>query len=113
MSSPPPRPQGTPDDVRIEWEARRPTTDPTLGIKVTTRPHHEPAALNRLVTVGDSLTQGFQSLAISKTDLSWPAQVARGTRAVRRGVQVPHLSGLRRPAAQPGAGGPWPSGEVP
>ena len=31
---------------------------------------------NRLVTVGDSLTQGFQSLAIFKTDLSWPALVA-------------------------------------
>ena len=30
-----------------------------------------------MVTIGDSLTHGFQSLAISKTDLSWPAQVAR------------------------------------
>jgi len=29
------------------------------------------------VTVGDSITQGFQSLAISRTDLSWPAIVAR------------------------------------
>lgn len=46
-----------------------------LGVAVapvdgSERPH-------RLITVGDSLTQGFQSFAIHKTDWSWPAQIAR------------------------------------
>ncbi len=58
----------------ITWEAAKPQTDPTLGIAVPAPPAR--SAANRLVTVGDSLTQGFQSLAISKTDLSWPALLA-------------------------------------
>lgn len=70
----PARPEGTPGDVVITWEAAKPQTDPRLGIAVEDRPAR--AVANRLVTVGDSLTQGFQSLAISKTDLSWPALVA-------------------------------------
>jgi hypothetical protein len=70
----PPIPKGTPEDVIIEWEARRPETDPTLGVPVTPRDRE---TKHRLVTVGDSITQGFQSLAISKTNLSWPAIVAR------------------------------------
>jgi hypothetical protein len=53
---------------------RPPETDPTLGIPVavdrSTRPAH------RLVTIGDSITQGFMSGAIFRTDLSWPAIVA-------------------------------------
>ena len=57
---------------------------------------------NRLVTIGDSLTHGFMSAAIFRTDLSWPAIVAyelglvwrpgRGGTGDR--VQVP-LPGLR------------------
>jgi len=70
----PPRPDGTPDDVVITWEAAKPQTDPTLGIAVDTVPVS--SGVNRLVTVGDSLTHGFQSLAISNTDRSWPALVA-------------------------------------
>ncbi|MGK7877493.1 MAG: hypothetical protein AB4426_30585 [Xenococcaceae cyanobacterium] len=31
----------------------------------------------KLVAIGDSLTQGFQSGSISKTDLSYPAMIAR------------------------------------
>ena len=44
---------------------------------------------NRLVTIGDSITHGFMSGAIFRTDLSWPAVVAfelgelRGTSAGR------------------------------
>ena len=38
----------------------------------------------KLVTIGDSLTQGFQSLAINKTDLSYPAMIAESL-----GVPVP------------------------
>ncbi len=30
----------------------------------------------KLVAIGDSLTQGFQSLAIQKTNLSYPALIA-------------------------------------
>ena len=71
----PPRPEGTPDEVVITWEARRPVTDPTLGIPVAVE-DHEPCA-HRLVTIGDSITAGFQSGAIYNTGLSWPALVAR------------------------------------
>ncbi|MDC0766503.1 hypothetical protein [Streptomyces sp. HD] len=54
---------------------REPQDDPRLGIPVDTgswrgRPPH------RLVAIGDSLTQGFQSGAIFHTDLSYPAVVA-------------------------------------
>ncbi len=70
----PPRPEGTPDDVDITWEAAEPQTDPTLGIAVEARRPRD--VTNRLVTIGDSLTHGFQSLAIFKTNLSWPALVA-------------------------------------
>ncbi|WNZ24311.1 hypothetical protein HJG54_16565 [Leptolyngbya sp. NK1-12] len=65
----------TPPDVIIRAEARRPVTDPTLGIPVQVdrsgRPRH------RLVTIGDSLTQGFQSGAIFNTHLSYPALIAQ------------------------------------
>jgi hypothetical protein len=54
---------------------RVPETDPRLGIPVDTsawqgNPRH------RLVTIGDSLTHGFQSGAIFHTDLSYPAIIA-------------------------------------
>ena len=48
--------------------------DPTLGIAVEVDRTGEP--VNRLVTIGDSLTHGFMSAAIFRTDLSWPAVVA-------------------------------------
>lgn len=73
-NEPPPRPAHTPDDVTITWEAREPETDPTLGVSV---PATRGDTRHPLVTIGDSITQGFQSLAISKTTLSWPALVAR------------------------------------
>lgn len=63
-----------PDEVRIRTEPRQPVTDPTLGIDV---PHPaERAARHRFVTIGDSLTQGFMSAAVYRTDLSWPAITA-------------------------------------
>ena len=70
-----PREPGTPDDVEIYDEARAPVEDPTLGIKVDLAP--APPAPHRLVAVGDSLTQGFKSLAIRETQLSYPALIAR------------------------------------
>src|SRR4051812_16906292 len=64
----------TPDEVEIHDSPREPVTDPTLGIDVAAR---EPRpARHRLVTVGDSLTQGFMSGAIHRTDISWPAITA-------------------------------------
>jgi hypothetical protein len=64
----------TPDDVEIHTEPRRPVTDPTLGVDVPARDPRP--AEHRLVAIGDSLTHGFMSGAIYRTDLSWPAIVA-------------------------------------
>jgi hypothetical protein len=68
-------PISIPPDVVIRTESRRPETDPTLGVAVnldrTETPRH------RLVTIGDSLTQGFQSGAIYHTSLSYPALIAQ------------------------------------
>jgi hypothetical protein len=69
--------EDAPDEVKaiITKDPRRPETDPTLGIPVgvnlTGTPRH------RLVTIGDSLTQGFQSGAIYNTNLSFPVMIAR------------------------------------
>jgi hypothetical protein len=64
----------TPDDVVITTEAREPVWDPALGIPVDTTWQGTPN--NRLVTIGDSLTQGFASGAIYQTDLSYSATIA-------------------------------------
>ncbi|HKO52451.1 MAG TPA: hypothetical protein VJV79_32310 [Polyangiaceae bacterium] len=64
----------TPADVKITAEARKPELDPTLGVPVPVTRDGEPR--HRLVTLGDSLTQGFQSFAVSNTHLSWPNLVA-------------------------------------
>jgi len=65
----------TPDDVIVTNAPRAPSNDPTLGITVELdelkkKPPH------RLVTIGDSLTHGFQSGAIFNTDVSFPAIIA-------------------------------------
>ncbi|GAA3525289.1 hypothetical protein AFL01nite_13800 [Aeromicrobium flavum] len=67
--------QPLPRELQIRDAPRRPEPDPTLGISVPTAAASGPAR-HRLVTVGDSLTQGFMSGAIHRTDLSWPAIVA-------------------------------------
>lgn len=59
----------------ISDEPPRPSIDPTLGINVS--PPDGSAAKHRIVALGDSLTHGFQSLAISKTHLAYPALIAR------------------------------------
>ena len=68
------RDEKTPSEVRVFDAAREPVLDPRLGVEVPVtakgRPRH------RLVTIGDSLTQGFQSGAIFNTDLSYPAIIA-------------------------------------
>ena len=64
-----------PAELEIHTEPRPPERDPTLGIPVTVDRAGTPT--HRLVTIGDSITQGFMSLAVFRTDLSWPAIVAR------------------------------------
>ncbi|MGH3793621.1 MAG: hypothetical protein ACRDSP_01895 [Pseudonocardiaceae bacterium] len=63
-----------PDDVVIRTAPREPVSDPTVGIPVATAwlgtPQH------RLVSIGDSLTQGFASGAIFATGLSYSAIIA-------------------------------------
>jgi hypothetical protein len=64
-----------PDGVKITPTPRAPEERSDVGVAVDVtgrgRPHH------RLVTIGDSLTHGFQSGAIFNTDLSYPAIIAR------------------------------------
>src|SRR5690242_18492907 len=64
----------TPDDVDVQMEAREPEFDPKVGVEVEVKAQGTPR--NRLVTIGDSLTHGFQSGAIFNTRLSWPMIVA-------------------------------------
>jgi hypothetical protein len=66
--------RAVPDEVVIRTSPREPVTDPTLGIGVV--PRDAKPAKHRLVTIGDSLTQGFMSAAVFRTDLSWPAITA-------------------------------------
>ncbi len=57
---------------------REPASDPTLEIAIPRDETEEPSRpTHRLVTVGDSLTHGFQSGAIHNTHLSFPALIAR------------------------------------
>jgi len=64
-----------PDEVAARPPARVPNFDPTLGVEVESDRAGEPT--HRLVSVGDSLVQGFQSGAIFNTHLSYPALIAR------------------------------------
>lgn len=64
----------TPADVETRAEPKTPETDPTLGISVEIERQGTPR--HRLVTIGDSLTQGFQSGAIFNTHLAYPLIIA-------------------------------------
>ncbi|MGH3782930.1 MAG: hypothetical protein ACRDRO_20490, partial [Pseudonocardiaceae bacterium] len=68
------RPANTPDEVDITAQAREPVWDPTLGIPVDIT--WRGSATHRLVTIGDSLSQGFASGAVYQTDLSYSAIIA-------------------------------------
>jgi hypothetical protein len=68
------RREAPPAGLKINREPREPEDDPTLGIPVDVDRTGSPR--NRLVTIGDSVTHGFMSGAIFRTDLSWPAIVA-------------------------------------
>ena len=66
--------QAQPDGLEITRTAREPVTRSDLGVPV--QPDVNGSPRHRLVTVGDSLTHGFQSGAIFNTDLSYPAIIA-------------------------------------
>ncbi|MGW0017413.1 hypothetical protein ACWDUD_03725 [Rhodococcus sp. NPDC003382] len=76
-------PQGTPRDVaaQAKKEPRTPEFDPTLGIVVEAEVRGTPP--HRIVALGDSLLQGFQSGAVFHTDLSVPAIIAYELGALR------------------------------
>lgn len=71
-------PADTPPEVRerATRPGRVPETDPTLGIAVAVSDHPERPA-ERLVVLGDSLTQGMRSAAVHDDDLSFAAILAR------------------------------------
>ncbi len=75
-------------------EPRRPADDPSLGITVATSADGD--RTHRIVTVGDSLTHGFQSAAIYNTDLSYGAIIAHELGWFRqyRFPRYPGLGGL-------------------
>lgn len=53
----------------------------------------QPSPRHRLVVLGDSLSQGFMSGAIHRTDVSYPALVARTLGLDRHGFRVPDFRG--------------------
>jgi hypothetical protein len=65
-----------PPDLDIHFEAREPERDPTLGIAVDAGATRAGPAPHRLVVIGDSISHGFMSAAIFRTEVSWPAIVA-------------------------------------
>jgi hypothetical protein len=70
----------TPPDVVVTDLLRPRVDDPTLGVQLGRRDPDVPVPptdpVHRLVTVGDSLTHGLTSGAVSRPDLSWPALLA-------------------------------------
>ncbi len=68
------RDPNAPPDLVISHEAPPPIDDPLLGIAVQAPDF---PVRHRLVTIGDSLTHGFRSLAVSDTENSYPAVLAR------------------------------------
>jgi hypothetical protein len=85
--------EAIPDGLDVHYEPRRPEFDPTLNIEVEIDRTGQPR--NRLVTIGDSITHGFMSGAIFRTDLSWPAIVA---------FEFGEFQTFRRPVYEPPSG---------
>ena len=95
---PPCNPEPVPKDVKVTKTPRTPVWDSTVNKDVQLEARGTPR--NRLVTIGDSLTHGFQSGAIFKPDLSYPALIARELGWYDEFVQ-PSLPGLRPHPVQP------------
>src|SRR5215213_9992497 len=83
-----------PETLEIRSSPRVPVTTADLGIEVDVDRRGTPR--HRLVTIGDSLTQGFQSGAIFNTDLSYPAIIAHelGWEEHFRHPQYPGYGGI-------------------
>lgn len=77
MSAASEMPEGTPTSVveQAEKPPRVPVFDPTVGVDISPPPTRGTPP-HRLVALGDSLLQGFQSGAIYHTDVSVPAIIA-------------------------------------
>ena len=75
----PPTPINTPAEIveTIGWQPRVPIPLPRPNGVVSPASALGPRPKHKLVVLGDSISQGFRSLAISDTALSWPAMVAR------------------------------------
>jgi len=69
------RPEPIPGDVDVNAAPREPVSDPTLGVPLQVVAEGTPR--HRLVVVGDSLSHGFKSLAVSDVEKSYPAMIAR------------------------------------
>lgn len=82
---------GLPEDVEVTSTPREPVSDPTLGIRVPVTPSGSPP--HRLVAIGDSLFQGFQSGAVYHTDLSVPAILAEELGVLER-FRYPRYGGM-------------------
>jgi hypothetical protein len=84
----------TPPEVVVTDQIRPLITDSTLGVPQGAAGPGLPSVPDpprrQLVTVGDSLTHGMSSAAVFRTDLSWPALVARSLGA---GFVVPAYGG--------------------
>ncbi len=89
-------PAGSPPELKIRWEAPMPIVASRADLDL---PHHPDATerggacQHRLVTIGDSISQGFKSLAISETSLSWPAMVAHELGLDETGFTYPTFPG--------------------
>ena len=75
MSAKQSRREPVPEGVHVTRTARKPEWRSDVGVEVEVDRRGQPR--HRLATIGDSLTQGFQSGAIFNTDLSYPALIAR------------------------------------
>jgi hypothetical protein len=96
-----------PAEVDVRREPRQPEADPTLGIAVASPPTR--TATHRLVTMGDSISHGFMSGAVFRTEVSWPAIVAYelGLRLAPPAADPAPPNVFRYPVYEPpdGAGG--------
>ena len=85
--------EAIPEGLDINFAPRPFEPDPRLNIEVDVDRMGAPR--NRLVTIGDSVTHGFMSGAIFRTDLSWPAIAA---------FELGDLGTFRRPVYEPPSG---------
>ncbi len=75
----PTRLEGSPPELKLRWHTPMPVISTRADLDIPLSDDAEVRGgdcRHRLVTIGDSVTQGFKSYAITDTDLSWPAMVA-------------------------------------